>query len=82
MTVNAVCPGYVDTEMTARALERIEAKTGRRRAEALDSIKRMSPQNRLVTSEEVAAVALLLASEDGRGITGQAINVDGGTVLF
>ena len=82
VTVNAVCPGYVDTEMTARALERIEAKTGRRRAEALDSIKRMSPQNRLVTSEEVAAVALLLASEDGRGITGQAINVDGGTVLF
>ena len=82
VTVNAVCPGYVDTEMTARALENIEAKTGRRRAEALDSIKRMSPQNRLVTSEEVAAVALLLASEDGRGITGQAINVDGGTVLF
>jgi NAD(P)-dependent dehydrogenase (short-subunit alcohol dehydrogenase family) len=82
VTVNAVCPGYVDTEMTARALENIEAKTGRTRADALDSIKRMSPQNRLVTSEEVAAVALLLASEDGRGITGQAINVDGGTVLF
>ena len=82
VTVNAVCPGYVDTPMTARALENIEAKTGRSRAEALDSIKRMSPQNRLITSEEVAAVALLLASEDGRGITGQAINVDGGTVLF
>ena len=68
--------------MTARALDNIEAKTGRSREDALDSIKRMSPQNRLVTSEEVAAVALLLASEDGRGITGQAINVDGGTVLF
>jgi len=82
VTVNAVCPGYVDTEMTARALDNIEAKTGRSREDALDSIKRMSPQNRLVTSEEVAAVALLLASEDGRGITGQAINVDGGTVLY
>jgi NAD(P)-dependent dehydrogenase (short-subunit alcohol dehydrogenase family) len=82
VTVNAVCPGYVDTEMTARALGQIEAKTGRSRAEALETIKRMSPQNRLVTAEEVAAVALLLASEEGRGITGQAINVDGGAVLF
>ncbi|MDT5157368.1 MAG: hypothetical protein QOH51_1725 [Acidobacteriota bacterium] len=82
VTVNAVCPGYVDTDMTTRALENIEAKTGRKREESLEAIKRMSPQNRLVTSEEVAALALLLASEDGRGITGQAINVDGGTVLF
>ncbi|HEX3558019.1 MAG TPA: SDR family NAD(P)-dependent oxidoreductase [Pyrinomonadaceae bacterium] len=82
VTVNAVCPGYVDTLMTARAVEHIEAKTGRKREESLEAIKRMSPQNRLITSEEVAAVALLLASEAGRGITGQAINVDGGTVLF
>jgi len=42
----------------------------------------MSPQNRMITAEEVAALAVLLASEDGRGINGQAINVDGGTVLF
>lgn len=82
VTVNALCPGYVDTEMTARAVEHIEAKTGRTAAESLEAIKRMSPQNRLVTPEEIAALALLLASEDGRGITGQAINVDGGTVLF
>jgi NAD(P)-dependent dehydrogenase (short-subunit alcohol dehydrogenase family) len=82
VTVNAICPGYVDTDMTTRALESIEAKTGRKREEVLEAIKRMSPQNRLVTSEEVAALALLLASDEGRGITGQAINVDGGTVLF
>jgi NAD(P)-dependent dehydrogenase (short-subunit alcohol dehydrogenase family) len=82
VTVNAICPGYVGTQMTARAAENIGAKTGRSREDALDAIKRMSPQNRLVTPEEVAAVALLLASEEGRGITGQAINVDGGTVLF
>ena len=82
VTVNAVCPGYVDTLMTTRALENIEAKTGRSAADSLDAIKRMSPQNRLVTPEEVAALALLLASDEGRGITGQAINVDGGTVLF
>ncbi|HWS89837.1 MAG TPA: SDR family NAD(P)-dependent oxidoreductase [Pyrinomonadaceae bacterium] len=82
VTVNAVCPGYVDTDMTTRAVENIRAKTGRSAADALEAIKRMSPQHRLVTPEEVAALALLLASDDGRGITGQAINVDGGTVLF
>jgi NAD(P)-dependent dehydrogenase (short-subunit alcohol dehydrogenase family) len=82
VTVNAVCPGYVDTEMTARAVAGITQKTGRSSDEALEALKRMSPQHRLVTPEEVAAVALLLASEEGRGITGQAINVDGGSVLF
>ncbi|HEX7315526.1 MAG TPA: SDR family NAD(P)-dependent oxidoreductase [Pyrinomonadaceae bacterium] len=81
VTVNAVCPGYVDTDMTTRAVENIQARTGRSAADALEAIKRMSPQQRLVTPEEVAALALLLASHDGRGITGQAINVDGGTIL-
>ena len=82
VTVNAVCPGYVDTDMTTRAVENIQARTGRSASDALEIIKRMSPQQRLVTPEEVAALALLLASHDGRGITGQAINVDGGTVMF
>ena len=82
ITVNAICPGYVDTEMTTRGIENITTKTGKSADEALNAIKRMSPQNRLVTAEEVAALALLLASDDGRGINGQAINVDGGTVLF
>ncbi|HYE16560.1 MAG TPA: SDR family NAD(P)-dependent oxidoreductase [Pyrinomonadaceae bacterium] len=82
VTVNAVCPGYVDTDMTAHAVENIQARTGRTAEEALEAIRRMSPQNRLVTPEEVAALALLLASEEGRGITGQAINVDGGSVFY
>jgi 3-hydroxybutyrate dehydrogenase len=82
ITVNAICPGYVDTDMTTRGIENITKKTSLTKDQALDSIKKMSPQNRLVTSEEVAALALLLASEDGRGINGQAINVDGGGVLF
>ncbi len=82
VTVNAVCPGYVDTDMTTRAVENITARTGRGTEEALEAVKAMSPQRRLVTPEEVAALALLLASEDGRGITGQSINVDGGAVLF
>ena len=82
ITVNAICPGYVDTEMTARGVENISSKTGRTADEALEGIRRMSPQQRLITSEEVAALALLLASEEGRGINGQAINIDGGSVLF
>ncbi|HEY9281882.1 MAG TPA: SDR family NAD(P)-dependent oxidoreductase [Pyrinomonadaceae bacterium] len=82
VTVNAICPGYVDTDMTARAVSNIEAATGRSAADALEAITSMSAQRRLVTPEEVAALALLLASEAGRGITGQAINVDGGSVLY
>jgi 3-hydroxybutyrate dehydrogenase len=82
ITANAICPGYVDTEMTTRGVENITRKTGRSADEAMESILKMSPQNRLVTSEEVAALALLLASDDGRGINGQAISVDGGSVLL
>jgi len=82
ITVNAICPGYVDTEMVSRGVERITSRTGRTAEEALDTLKKMSPQNRLVTPEEVAALALLLACDEGRGINGQGINIDGGSVLF
>ena len=82
ITVNAICPGYVDTEMTSRGVEKITAKTGRSAEEALEALKKMSPQHRLTTPEEVAALALLLASEEGRGINGQGINIDGGSVLI
>ena len=81
ITVNAIYPGYVDTDMVSRGVEQITAKTGRSAEEAVELLKRMSPQNRLVSAEEVAAMALLLASEEGRGITGQGINIDGGSVL-
>jgi NAD(P)-dependent dehydrogenase (short-subunit alcohol dehydrogenase family) len=82
ITVNAICPGYVDTEMTERGIENIVARTGVSAGEARTALEDMSPQNRMITAEEVAALAVLLASEEGRGINGQAINVDGGTVLF
>ncbi len=82
ITVNAICPGYVDTEMTTRGIENITKKTNLSADEAMESIKKMSPQHRIIEPEEVAALALLLASEEGRGINGQAINVDGGSVLF
>src|ERR1700754_2273133 len=82
ITVNAICPGYVDTEMVSRGVETITAKTGRSAEEALNALKKMSPQNRLTTPEEIAALALLLASDEGRGINGQGISIDGGSVLI
>ncbi|HEX6046327.1 MAG TPA: 3-oxoacyl-ACP reductase FabG [Pyrinomonadaceae bacterium] len=82
ITVNAICPGYVDTEMVARGIEKITSRTGRSAQEARETLEKMSPQNRLATAEEVAAVALLLASDEGRGINGQGINIDGGSVFY
>jgi NAD(P)-dependent dehydrogenase (short-subunit alcohol dehydrogenase family) len=78
VTVNAVCPGYVDTPMTARTVAGIVAATGRTEAEALAALERRQPIGRLITPEEVAdAVELCLRSD---AITGQGINVDGGAV--
>jgi 3-hydroxybutyrate dehydrogenase len=82
ITVNAICPGYVDTQMTTQGIEHITKRTKLTADEALDTLKKMSPQNRIIEPEEVASLALLLASEEGKGINGQAINVDGGSVLF
>jgi len=81
VTVNAICPGYVETDMTEHAIENITIRTGKSAGEARTVLEEMSPQRRLVTAEEVSALALLLASHEGRGINGQAINVDGGSVL-
>lgn len=81
VTVNAVCPGYVDTPMTDRGIASIVAKTGQKAADIRRRLEETSPQKRMVTSEEVAALVLFLCSDEARGITGQALNVDGGTVL-
>jgi len=82
ITVNAICPGYVETDMATLAVNNIAAKTGVTTDKARETLELMNPQHRLVTVEEVAAVALLLASEDGRGINGQAINICGGATQF
>lgn len=81
ITVNAICPGYVDTPMTDASVNNISARTGMGEAEARETLVRMSPQRRLIEPEEVAATALFLAQDISKGITGQAINVDGGGVM-
>lgn len=78
VTINAVCPGFVDTEMTARSIARIVAKTGKSAAEARAALEALSPQRRLVTVDEVARLVAMLASDAARGIHGQAIAIDGG----
>ena len=81
VTVNAVCPGYVDTPMTDGSIARIVEKTGLAAGDVRRRLEELSPQKRLMTSEEVAAVVLFLCSDEARGITGQALSVDGGSVV-
>lgn len=82
ITVNAVCPGYLDTPMTAASVANIVARTGMSEAEARATLANVSPQQRLIQPDEVVAVVMLLVSEAARGINGQGINVDGGAVMF
>lgn len=81
ITVNAVCPGYVDTPMTQATIDNISARTRLSEAQARESLEKMSPQQRLINPDEVAALVVFLAQESSYGITGQAINVDGGMVM-
>jgi NAD(P)-dependent dehydrogenase (short-subunit alcohol dehydrogenase family) len=80
VTVNAVCPGYVDTEMTDRSAAFISVRTGRDEKDARKILEGFSPQKRLMTAEEVAGLATYLCSEAARGINGQGIVIDGGSL--
>ncbi|HEU0035286.1 MAG TPA: SDR family NAD(P)-dependent oxidoreductase [Kofleriaceae bacterium] len=81
VTINALCPGWVETQMVDEAVTRIAQKTGRSLEEARTSLAQMSPQRRMIAPEEVAYAALMLCSHDARGIHGQTIVIDGGAVL-
>jgi NAD(P)-dependent dehydrogenase (short-subunit alcohol dehydrogenase family) len=80
VTVNAVCPGFTDTDMVAEAVANIQGKTGRTADEARAELARFNPQGRLVGPDEVAAAVLWLCLPESRSITGQAIAVAGGEV--
>lgn len=81
ITVNAICPWHVDTELVHGAMAQRAKLFGKSAEQYLQEIVESSPQQRLITAREVGAVALLLMSHEGRGITGQALNVCGGTVM-
>ena len=78
VTVNAVCPGYVDTAMTQQSVARIVEKTGKTAEEAMAAIVASSAQGRLIRPEEVADLALSLCDDSAGNVTGQALLMDGG----
>ncbi len=80
ITVNALCPGFLDTEMTERSVANIMAKTGKDRITALGALTATNPQGRLIAPAEVTAAALWLCAPGSEGITGQAIAIAGGEV--
>ncbi|MET1412374.1 SDR family oxidoreductase [Roseibium sp. HPY-6] len=78
MTVNAICPGFVETPMLERSIENIMSKTGMSREDAANTLKADNPQGRFIQADEVAETALWLCSDGARSINGQAISLSGG----
>jgi 3-hydroxybutyrate dehydrogenase len=80
VTVNAVCPGFTDTDLVAGSIDNIMEMTGRSREQAVAELAKHNPQGRLITPAEVADTVLWLCGEGASAITGQAIAVAGGEV--
>jgi NAD(P)-dependent dehydrogenase (short-subunit alcohol dehydrogenase family) len=80
VTINAVCPGFTETPMLERTLDRIERTTGRTEQQAAQALLSRNPLGRFVRPQEVASVVVWLSSPDSVAINGQAIVVDGGEV--
>jgi NAD(P)-dependent dehydrogenase (short-subunit alcohol dehydrogenase family) len=79
VTVNAVCPGYTNTEIMAASLEKIVAATGRSREQALAELLKVNPQQRLIEPEEVADTVMWICRQEA--INGQSIAVAGGEIM-
>ncbi|PQO24762.1 3-hydroxyacyl-CoA dehydrogenase [Rhodobacteraceae bacterium WD3A24] len=80
ITVNALCPGFLDTEMTERSIANIVDKTDKSRDDALGALTASNPQGRLVQPAEVTAAALWLCGPGSDAVNGQAIAISGGEV--
>lgn len=80
VTVNALCPGFLETEMTDRSVANIIAKTGKTADEARSALAATNPQHRLIRPAEVTAAALWLCGPGSEGINGQAIAIAGGEI--
>jgi NAD(P)-dependent dehydrogenase (short-subunit alcohol dehydrogenase family) len=78
LTVNAICPGFVDTPMTDESAERISQATQRSEGESRTMLANLNPSGRLVSADEVAASILHLCHPDSRSITGACLTIDGG----
>ena len=81
VTINAVCPGWVETRMVEQAVSRIAGATGRSEDQARSALADMSPQRRMLTTDEVAGMVEYLCRDEARAVHGQAMLIDGGQVL-
>lgn len=81
ITVNAVCPGYTETELLHASLEQITSKTSRTEQQARETLLRTNPQRRFVSPEQVANAVLWLCQPGSDAITGQSISISGGEVM-
>lgn len=81
ITINAVCPGYTETEIVRSSIDRVVAKTGRTPQQAMAEFVKSNPQGRLVQPQEVADAVQWLCGRGASSITGQAIAVAGGEVM-
>ena len=81
ITVNAVCPGFTETDLVRESINRVVAKTGRTPEQAMAEFVKTNPQGRLVQPEQVADAVIWLCSEGASAVTGQAISVSGGEVM-
>jgi NAD(P)-dependent dehydrogenase (short-subunit alcohol dehydrogenase family) len=78
ITVNAICPGYTETDIVQSAIDNIVAKTGKTAAQAREALADRNPQKQLVQPEEIAQTVLWLCGPGSGAINGQAIAIDGG----
>ncbi|MGY6256224.1 SDR family NAD(P)-dependent oxidoreductase [Paraburkholderia caledonica] len=81
VTVNAVCPGYTETELLHASLQQITSKTSRTEEQARESLLRSNPQHRFVSPEQVANAVLWLCQPGSDAITGQSVSISGGEVM-
>ncbi|WP_224826044.1 SDR family NAD(P)-dependent oxidoreductase [Cognatishimia sp. MH4019] len=80
ITVNAVCPGFVETPMLDRSIDNIVGKTGMTADAAAASLRENNPQDRFIQTDEIAAAALWLCSDAARGVNGHALSLSGGEI--